>query len=958
MSDHNITKSVRPLRNLTRNPRTIYLIVVGLALIGITAVLLGLTYVRDITLFLLLPLIAVALIQTQHRLHKRVRAQLRSDRQRRIGNERQSDILARAAKSNSRNKLDSKVKNKTPKRTSSIHPLSQFEYGSLRWYANAPSYRPRKEALRLMVLHRIVQGRDVLARQASGGMMSYQDIVSLLEDYRSGLYREKVNATVSRMKPATLLSLARIVYRQSCTPDDNLNALALFQMVQSVFGDSKLTRRDWEDVVSCMISEGRYADSEDLLEDVEKFSANNYHWWLANAINPFVEGRDARYEEWLDVFNETYKESDRAIVHVDQTAVVPFTTLRTKSQAGRIDGDLISVLMPVYKADHFTDLAIKSILDQTWKNFELLIIDDGSPRSYHERLARWEQQDNRVQVIYSDINCGTYTARNIGLAKAKGRWVTTQDADDWSHPERLEAQAIDLERNPHKVANWVQLVRVNERLEVQRCRGGNPLQHNAMVSIMFERRPVLENIGYWDSVRKGADSEFRSRIELKFHQQIENVSSAPLMLGLYDTDSLSGRDIYRGHTSQERLVYRRNWKRWHAEIASGDASAYLPAKVSERPFLAPPQILPDQPSHEKFDVIFVSELGFTGGNSHSLANEIKLCLDAGLRVGIIRLHNLLFPATGLRDVSPVLEGLFSTSGLIELAITENVKADLVIVRWPACLQYLPEVDVGLKAGSLLIVANHPPFEGANGRHTYEIGTISRNARRFFGVEPVWAPQSEVVRRMLSPHLSGHSLLATDWVGVLHDFPKTFSRNDHFVDRVPVIGRHSRDHYLKWPEERAALLAAYPIVPEYKVKILGGVKSILAANIIEESEVATWEVYEFGSVSPMDFLKQLDFFVYYTHKNWVEAYGRVIMEALVAGVVVVLPPEHEPTFGQAAVYARAADVLQTVEALYNNRDEYVAQRERGFAYVESQSSPASYLRRLAGLGVSVPHGPSA
>src|SRR5690606_1990115 len=232
-----------------------------------------------------------------------------------------------------------------------------------------------------------------------------------------------------------------------------------------------------------------------------------------------------------------------------------------------------------------------------------------------------------------------YTARNIGLDVAQGEFVTCHDADDWSHPQKIEVQAGNLVRNPDRIANLSNLLRVDADLEVRHRSPAQTLSHKALVSLMFRRSEVMTRIGYWDSVRKMGDAEFLFRSEVAFDTRVEVVCAPPMYFALHDSASLSGSDMRLGYMDPERRIYRARYREWHRKIAAGDVAAYLPKDARPRSFPAPVSFLPERSGREEFDVVFVSELGFTGGNVQSLVNEMEICVQAGLRVGLVHVRN-------------------------------------------------------------------------------------------------------------------------------------------------------------------------------------------------------------------------------------------------------------------------------------------------------------------------------
>lgn len=102
--------------------------------------------------------------------------------------------------------------------------------------------------------------------------------------------------------------------------------------------------------------------------------------------------------------------------------------------------DLISVVIPAYNVERFIGGALASVLGQSYRNIEIIVVDDGSTDRTAAIVKEAAQQDSRVRLIQIS-NSGPATARNRGLAAAHGAWVATLDADDLWHPEKLAKQA-------------------------------------------------------------------------------------------------------------------------------------------------------------------------------------------------------------------------------------------------------------------------------------------------------------------------------------------------------------------------------------------------------------------------------------------------------------------------------------------------------------------------------------
>lgn len=117
--------------------------------------------------------------------------------------------------------------------------------------------------------------------------------------------------------------------------------------------------------------------------------------------------------------------------------------------------DLISIIVPVYNIEKYLDRCIQSILSQTYTNFELLLIDDGSTDSSGAICDSYAEQDSRVRVFHKP-NGGVSSARNMGLDNANGEWITFCDSDDWVYDCWLQ-NYVDNSDNVDIVCQGVEL---------------------------------------------------------------------------------------------------------------------------------------------------------------------------------------------------------------------------------------------------------------------------------------------------------------------------------------------------------------------------------------------------------------------------------------------------------------------------------------------------------------------
>ena len=122
---------------------------------------------------------------------------------------------------------------------------------------------------------------------------------------------------------------------------------------------------------------------------------------------------------------------------------------------------LISVIVPVYKVEKYIHRCVDSILAQTFTDFELVLVDDGSPDNCGKICDEYALKDNRIHVIHKE-NGGLSDARNAGidwaLENSNSEWLTFIDSDDWVHPKYFEAmvRAAQIYRTEIAICNYIE----------------------------------------------------------------------------------------------------------------------------------------------------------------------------------------------------------------------------------------------------------------------------------------------------------------------------------------------------------------------------------------------------------------------------------------------------------------------------------------------------------------------
>ncbi len=188
----------------------------------------------------------------------------------------------------------------------------------------------------------------------------------------------------------------------------------------------------------------------------------------------------------------------------------------------------ISVIMTVYNAERFLEDAIESVLDQTFSNFEFIILNDGSTDRSYKIICEYANKDNRIIVLNNERNTGIAKARTKCVKHAKGKYIATVDADDISEPMRFKKQYDYLEKykNCGVVGGFLEIFD-SETGETIGFRKYYEDDSRLRKKIFFYspianpasmiRKEVYDNIGYYDPEYPPADDvDFWFRLGKKY----------------------------------------------------------------------------------------------------------------------------------------------------------------------------------------------------------------------------------------------------------------------------------------------------------------------------------------------------------------------------------------------------------------------------------------------------------
>jgi len=183
----------------------------------------------------------------------------------------------------------------------------------------------------------------------------------------------------------------------------------------------------------------------------------------------------------------------------------------------------VSIIIPTYNREKLLTRAINSVLTQTFKNFELIVIDDASVDNTEKILKEFQKKDKRIKYFKNSQNKGVSESRNIGMRMARGKYIAFLDSDDKWLPRKLERQLQFIkDKNVKLVTCWAY---INDEIRKKKYVYKVPYYKNPLPKILKEnyilsspssiilKREIIDKVGFFDSLIKfGEDWDYWIRV--------------------------------------------------------------------------------------------------------------------------------------------------------------------------------------------------------------------------------------------------------------------------------------------------------------------------------------------------------------------------------------------------------------------------------------------------------------
>jgi|SRR5690625_1103009 len=449
-------------------------------------------------------------------------------------------------------------------------------------------------------------------------------------------------------------------------------------------------------------------------------------------------------EDRLNQFNHVMEMYELAPIALQNDGKAYDDLMTLSNQENSVDGPKVSVILPAYNAELGIRTAIQSMLSQTWSNIELLIVDDCSTDNTFQVAKEYEARDARVKVFTTSENSGPYVARNIALKEASGEFVTINDADDWSHAEKIERQVKHLLENEAIIANTSAHSRITEDLRVYRRGTPGKYIFPNMSSLLFRREIVIEKLGCWDSVRFAADGEFKRRlIECFGSQSIVDLDSGPLSLPRQSVTSLTGSSAfgYNGFFMGARKEYVESFTFYHKK----ESTLHYSSPLRHRLYPVPEPMWPIREEkvsgYRLYDVVIAADFYKEDESYEEILYMIDINNQIGVRTGLVQMAT--YGTHHRQKMSHTIRKAINDEKAHMLVYGEKIKCAIIILYHPTILQYkqkyIPEINTPMAS----VIIPKIPLPSKN-----LLRDSSRNLMDYFGVRGKWFANNEQVKQQL------------------------------------------------------------------------------------------------------------------------------------------------------------------------------------------------------------------
>lgn len=239
----------------------------------------------------------------------------------------------------------------------------------------------------------------------------------------------------------------------------------------------------------------------------------------------------------------------------------------------------VTVLMTVYNGERYLHASLQSVLNQTFKNFEFLIVNDCSTDNSLDLIKSYK--DSRIFIHNNEVNLGQTKSLNVGLRLAKGKYIARMDADDMAFPSWLDKSVDYIRRHPEYAAVGSAAIVMNESGRMKKVQKtptnfaevifhiffGNAINH---VGALFNKEIILKNGGYNEEFKIAQDYELWSSL-IRDAQRFVNIPDVLVAVRVHESSLGYMEEKKKGLTEVAETIYRNITALTNLKISYEDA---------------------------------------------------------------------------------------------------------------------------------------------------------------------------------------------------------------------------------------------------------------------------------------------------------------------------------------------------------------------------------------------------
>lgn len=499
---------------------------------------------------------------------------------------------------------------------------------------------------------------------------------------------------------------------------------------------------------------GRTSELRELWPSLDRLPRAVRHDLTVDLLHPsLAPDTPGQHQRWAEALGSRFVEHGLSAPTVAQESPYPhlFDRLRPAVEAGTAGGPLVTVIVPCWRPDEGLLTSVASITAQTYADLEVVVVDDASGPGYEELFHQVTGGDPRVRLLRLERNGGSYLARRAALETARGELVTTQDADDWSHPERVERQVEALLAHPDSPASRSLAVRARDDLTHQWF-GYRAVRDNA--SSLLVRRAAFAAAGTFWPIRKSADSEFAERLAHVLGPIVD--TGTPLAITRLRGGSLSRGDFSYQWAHPDRVAFRGTYRAWHRTLPAagqvdtredhatgrheglGAGTPFQDTDLPEAPapFARGLPLTPTSPA--LLDLCIVGDLSSPpeDGRNDSL---VRALTDLpGLQVGLWHLERPLALDLARPEMHPAWYDRVLTDPRLHLVTrTRDCEVGTVLVTDPTVLLTAVAQPTGVRAGQVEVALDPSLAVPGEASLPADLLAVADACRTWWGLAPTW-----------------------------------------------------------------------------------------------------------------------------------------------------------------------------------------------------------------------------